>query len=229
MKIALVIPTYNEAENIINLIRAIKSQKLNIKIIVVDDASPDGTGKLVSKIPDVVLISRKSKLGLGSAYKEGFKYALSHGYEAVGSMDADFSHNPKFLSEMVAELGSCDMVIGSRYISGGKIIGFNIWRKTISGSAQFAARTILGLNLKDATSGFRIYKSQVLTKIGYYLIFSQGYSYLLESLYLVRKYGFKVHEIPIVFENRRLGSSKISGMEIVKALFTVARLKYKFK
>jgi glycosyltransferase involved in cell wall biosynthesis len=228
MKIALVIPTYNEAENIVNLIRGIELQNLNLKIIVIDDASPDGTGSLVSKIPGVVLISRKGKMGLGSAYKEGFKYAFGKGYDAIGTMDADFSHDPKFLPEMVAAIKNCDMVIGSRYVSGGKIIGFNIWRKIISSSAQFAARAVLGLKIKDATSGYRLYKKEVLIKIGYASILSQGYSYLLESLYLALKHGFNVHEVPIVFNNRRLGSSKISGSEIVKALFTVARLKYKF-
>jgi glycosyltransferase involved in cell wall biosynthesis len=228
MKIALIIPTYNEASNIGKLIQTLKGLKLDVKIVVVDDASPDGTSGLVSKIPDVALISRKGKMGLGSAYKEGFKYALAHGYDVVGTMDADFSHDPKFLPEMVAKIKNCDMVIGSRYIAGGKIIGFNFWRKLISGSAQFAARFILGLKTKDATSGYRVYKSKVLIKIGYASILSQGYSYLLESLYLAHKQGFIAYEVPIVFKNRKFGRSKISSSEIIKALFTVFTLKYKF-
>lgn len=228
MKSALIIPTYNEAETIVNLTQSIKKQKLNLKIIVVDDASPDGTGKKVSGIPGVVLISRKCKLGLGSAYKVGFEYAFSHGCDVVGTMDADFSHDPKFLPDMVAKIGKFDMVIGSRYAKGGDIIGFNFIRKLISGSAQFAARSVLGIKAKDASSGYRLYKRNVLEGIGYDSIFSQGYSYLLESLFLANRYGFKVCEVPIVFVNRRLGKSKISGGEIVKALFTVVRLKYKF-
>jgi glycosyltransferase involved in cell wall biosynthesis len=224
VKTALIIPTYNEVENIGRLIRALKRLKINLKIIVVDDASPDGTGKIVSKIPGVVLISRRGKLGLGSAYKEGFKYAFSHGYDVVGTMDADFSHDPKFLPAMITELKNCDMVIGSRYINGGSIIGFNFVRKFISGSAQFAARSILGLKVKDATSGYRIYKKEVLIRIKYYSILSQGYSYLIESLFLATKSGFKIGEVPIIFKNRRLGSSKISSAEILKALFTVVRL-----
>lgn len=225
MKIALIIPTYNEALNIGKLIRALKRLEINLKIIVVDDASPDGTGKIVSKIPGVVLISRKGKLGLGSAYKEGFKYAFSHGYDVVGTMDADFSHDPKFLPAMIDELKNCDMVIGSRYVKGGNIIGFNFLRKLISGSAQFAARIILGINIRDASSGFRIYKRKVLEKIRYNSIRSQGYSYLIEALFLARKAGFRVCEVPIVFINRKLGSSKISSAEIFKALSTVIRLK----
>jgi len=224
VKTALIIPTYNEVENIGRLIRALKRLKIHLKIIVVDDASPDGTGKIVSKIPGVVLISRRGKLGLGSAYKEGFKYAFSHGYDVVGTMDADFSHDPKFLPKMIAEIKNHDMVIGSRYIKGGSIIGFNFIRKLISGTAQFAARVILGLKVKDATSGYRIYKKKVLAGIKFYSIRSQGYSYLIESLFLATKSGFRVGEVPIIFKNRRLGSSKISSAEILKALFTVVRL-----
>jgi dolichol-phosphate mannosyltransferase len=228
VKTALIIPTYNEALNISKLIRALKLLKADLKIIVVDDASPDGTGKIVSKIADVVLISRKGKLGLGSAYKEGFKYAFSHGYDVVGTMDADFSHDPKFIPKMITKIKDHDLVIGSRYVKGGNIIGFNFVRKLISGSAQFAARSILGLKVKDATSGYRIYKKKVLVKIKFDSIRSQGYSYLIESLFLATKSGFKTGEVPIVFKNRRFGSSKISSAEIFKALSTVIRLKYKF-
>ena len=228
MRTALIIPTYNEASNIGKLIRTLKSLKLNIKIVVVDDGSPDGTSEIVSEISDVALISRKGKLGLGSAYKEGFKYALKRGCDVVGTMDADFSHDPKFLPAMLAKIKNCDMVIGSRYVKGGNIIGFNFGRKLISGAAQFMSRTFLGLNVKDATSGYRIYKSKVLAKIEYASISSQGYSYLIESLFLANRCGFDIREVPIVFKNRRFGSSKISGAEIIKALFTVIRLKYKF-
>jgi len=227
VKTVLIIPTYNEALNIGKLIRALKLLKADLKIIVVDDASPDGTGKIVSKIADVVLISRKRKLGLGSAYKEGFKYAFSHGYDVVGTMDADFSHDPKFLPKMITKIKDHDLVIGSRYVKGGNIIGFNFVRKLISGSAQFAARSILGLKVKDATSGYRIYKKKVLVRIKFDSILSQGYSYLIESLFLATKSGFKIGEVPIVFKNRRLGSSKISSAEIFKALNTVIRLKCK--
>ncbi len=226
MKIALIIPTYNEAENIGKLIHALKSLKIDLKIIVVDDASPDGTGKIVSSFSEVVLISRKSKLGLGSAYKAGFKHAFSHGYDVVATMDADLSHNPKFLPKMVTKIKDYDMVIGSRYVPGGDIIGFNFWRKLISGSAQFFSRTLLGLKIKDSTSGYRVYKKSVLVKIGYSSILSHGYSYLLESAFLSHKYGFKICEVPIVFENRKLGKSKISSAEILKALSTVIRLKF---
>jgi len=225
VKTALIIPTYNEAQNIGKLIRALKLLKINLKIIVVDDASPDGTGKAVSGNPGVVLIPRRGKLGLGSAYKEGFKYAFKHGYKVVATMDADFSHDPKFLPKMISEIKNCDMVIGSRYVCGGSIIGFNLWRKLVSRSAQFLSMALLGLKIKDSTSGYRVYKSKVLIKIGYAAILSQGYSYLLESLYLARKHGFHIYEVPIVFKNRRQGLSKISSSEILKALSTVIRLK----
>lgn len=225
MKIALIIPTYNEAENIRSLIHAINRLKINLKIIIVDDASPDGTGKIVSSFPDVVLISRKGKLGLGSAYKAGFKYAFLHGYNIVATMDADLSHDPKFFLGMAAKIKDYDLVIGSRYVPGGNIIGFNYWRKLISGSAQFFSRTVLGLKIKDSTSGYRVYKKSVLDKIGYSSILSHGYSYLLESIYLAHKYGFSIYEVPIVFKNRKLGKSKISSAEILRALSTVIRLK----
>jgi glycosyltransferase involved in cell wall biosynthesis len=227
MKIALIIPTYNEASNIGNLIKTLKRLKINIKIIVVDDASPDGTESIVSKIPGVVLISRKGKIGLGSAYKEGFKYALKNGYEVVATMDADFSHEPKYLPGMLAGIKNCDMVIGSRYIRGGWIIGFNIWRKLISRSAQFFSKFILGIKINDSTSGYRVYRSGILKNIRYNLISSQGYSYLLESLFFISGKGYSIHEIPIVFKTRQSGKSKISSTEILKALFTVIRLKYK--
>lgn len=231
MKTAVVIPTYNEKDNIARLVKKILSLKISgLTITIVDDNSPDGTGKIGDKLAKaskkVQVIHRPGKMGLGSAYKAGIKKALKDGADAIFTMDADLSHDPKVIPDMLDKLKDIDLVIGSRYVNGGKIIGFDTFRSLLSGGAQFVARFILGIHTKDATSGFRVYRVKVLKGIKYHHIKSEGYSYLLEALFKAIKIGFSVTEVPIIFRVRKLGKSKLSQAEIYKAVGTVFKLKF---
>ncbi|MBU0569910.1 polyprenol monophosphomannose synthase [Patescibacteria group bacterium] len=228
---AIIIPTYNEKENIEKLVGKIIGLEIaGAKIIIVDDNSPDGTGEIADKLAKkykgkIIVLHRACKLGLGSAYKAGFKKAFSDGFDCVVTMDADLSHNPATIPAMLIKLKKCDMVIGSRYVPGGKIIGFGIDRTLLSSLAQMINRTLLNINVSDSTSGFRAYRTESLKKIKPFEIKSEGYSYLIEAAYKLQNKGFSIGEVPIVFTVRRLGKSKISQMEIFKALKTVVRLR----
>jgi glycosyltransferase involved in cell wall biosynthesis len=227
---AIIVPTYNEKENIEKLVGKIIGLKINkTKIIIVDDNSPDGTGEIADRLAKkykgkIIVIHRACKLGLGSAYKAGFEKVFSDGYNFVVTMDADLSHNPKVIPNMLTKLKKFDMVIGSRYVPGGKIIGFGIGRTLLSSLAQMINKRLLGINISDSTSGFRAYRVKSLKKIKPFEIKSEGYSYLIEAIYKLQNMGFTIGEVPIVFTVRRLGKSKISQMEIFKAIKTVARL-----
>lgn len=229
MLAAIVLPTYNEIENIERLLNSLVRLKGNFKVIVVDDNSPDGTGKLVEKIAKrnkkVVVLHRKKKMGLGSAYIAGFDKAKSLKAQVILTMDADLSHNPKVIPLMVKKLEQFDVVIGSRHIKGGKIIGFDIFRHTLSRFAQMFSRNLLGIPVYDSSSGFRAYRVKVLEDINPKSIKSQGYSFLIEMIYKISKRGYRICEIPITFEARTKGKSKLSNQEIYKALKTVWRLK----
>lgn len=230
MKITVVIPTYNERQNIGPLIDKILGLGIkNLSIIVVDDNSPDGTGKLVDKIAEkkkgIMVIHRPRKLGLGSAYKAGFQKALKQSSQILVTMDADFSHDPNELPKLLKEINGHDIVVGSRYVKGGKIIGFNSWRSILSAMAQKTCRILLNLNTHDSTSGFRVYKTKAIQGIDFFSIKAEGYSFLIEAIFRCQKKGFLIKEVPIVYQMRREGSSKISQNEIVKALVTVTRLK----
>ena len=233
MKIAVIIPTYNERQNVGLLIDKILSLGIkNLSIIVVDDNSPDGTGKLVDKIAEkkneVMVIHRPRKLGLGSAYKAGFQKALRLSNQVLITMDADFSHNPDVIPRMLTKIKNFDVVIGSRYVKGGKIHGFNVWRHILSGGAQALVKPILGICVRDSTSGFRAYKAEVLKKIRYKNIKSEGYSFLIEVIFLSQQKSFKFVEVPIVYKLRAKGKSKLSQWEIYKAVLTVLRLCFSF-
>jgi glycosyltransferase involved in cell wall biosynthesis len=226
----VVLPTYNERENIESLIRAILSLDSEFDVLVVDDNSPDGTGDLVASLGEarreVSLIRRPRKLGLGTAYLAGFRHALERDYAQVVTMDADFSHSPEYLPAL-RELGrGADLAIGSRYVSGGGAEGWPVRRKIISGTANFLARTVLSLSTHDCTAGFRCYKRDTLLAIDPGSIRSSGYSFLIEMLYRVEKAGLRVREMPIVFVDRKAGSSKISRSEVYKSLYTLARLRF---
>jgi len=230
MKTFIIIPTYNEKENIENLIRKIFSLKIfDLDILIVDDNSPDGTAMVVENLkaefPSLHLIKRAGKLGLGSAYKTGFNYALSHEADYLFEMDADFSHQPKYLPTILAELKNNDLVIGSRYVVGGEMIS-PWWRKFLSRLANFYIQLVLNLSVRDATAGFRGYRAEVFQKINIRQIMSEGYSFQVELVYLVKKAGFKIKEIPIIFPDRKYGISKIAFWEIFKALTTVLRLRF---
>ncbi|HOK41107.1 MAG TPA: polyprenol monophosphomannose synthase [bacterium] len=229
-KILIVIPTYNEKENIEKLIRKIFEVNSNYHILIVDDNSPDGTSEIVKKLQteftNLHLITRSGKLGLGTAYIAGLKYGYQNGFTAIGTMDADFSHSPEYLPAMVELLKKYDIGIGSRYVPGGGTKNWGIHRKILSRCANAFAKFMLGLKSNDNTAGFRLYKREVLEKINLDNIFSNGYSFLVEMIYKCQKAGFKVGETPIIFIDRKEGKSKISKNEIFKAIKTILRLKF---
>lgn len=229
MKTTIVIPTYNEGENLGALVSQILDLDIGAHVIVVDDNSPDGTGqiadKLAAKNGRVRVIHRRGKLGLGTAYIAGFKQALHDGADRVLTMDADFSHNPRYIPAVASLTQRYHLGIGSRYVPGGGVTAdWGIHRKFLSWGANHFARLMLGLKAHDCTAGFRCYRSEVLQSIDLDCIFSNGYSFLTEMLYKCQRMGYSVGETPILFENRHYGSSKISQAEIYKAMYTVLRL-----
>jgi dolichol-phosphate mannosyltransferase len=216
MQIAIVLPTYNEAENLPKLVSALFSLPLDLNILVVDDNSPDGTGKIADDLAKqhpgrLVVLHRSGKLGLRSAYIEGFQEAFDLGANAVVQMDADFSHDPAVLPEMARQLSSHDVVIGSRYIKGGSLDDrWPAWRKALSSFGNFYARTILSSPLHDMTTGFRMWRREVLQKMPLDRIRSNGYIFLVEMAYVAYLMGFRISEVPIHFADRRWGKSKMS-------------------
>jgi glycosyltransferase involved in cell wall biosynthesis len=204
-----------------------------IRVVVVDDNSPDGTGEVADELaeayPGIVhALHRPAKLGLGTAYLAGFEFALGQGAARIMTMDADFSHHPRYIPAMIeASVTEYDLVIGSRYVPGGGTPDFPLRRRVLSSGANAFARTMLGLRARDATAGFRCYRRAVLESLPLDSIFSNGYSFLIEMLFLVQRAGFSVGEVPIVFEDRKRGKSKISQQEVAKALYTVARLAWR--
>jgi len=225
----IVLPTYNEADNLALLVGELFSLPVPLSVIVVDDNSPDGTGTLADDLASVhpgrvVVIHRSAKLGLGTAYIAGFQRALQLGATSILTMDADFSHHPRFIPAMVQCLATADLVIGSRYTPGGGTHNFPMRRKILSRCANAVARNALGLRARDATAGFRLYRREIIESLALDSILSSGYSFLIEMLFLVEKAGWHVAEVPILFEDRVAGVSKISRQEILNALFTVWRL-----
>jgi len=229
-EIYVIIPTFNEADNIQALIGEVLDQSVGAGVIVVDDNSPDGTGDLAEEValafPDRVhVIHRPAKLGLGTAYVAGFKLALGElGAATVMTMDADFSHLPRYIPAMVALGREKHIVIGSRYVPGGGTARWPLWRQVLSWGANTFARLSLGLRAHDTTAGYRLYHREVLETVPPESIRSSGYSFLVEMLFNCEKRGFQVGEVPIIFEDRRQGTSKISKGEIVRAMQTVFRL-----
>lgn len=226
----VVVPTYNEAENIAQLLPQILAQP-RFRVLVVDDASPDGTGAVVAELsstePRIGLLSRAGKLGLGSAYIAGFRRALAEGADYIFEMDADFSHDPRYLPALLAaaEQGA-DLVIGSRYVPGGGTTDWGIGRQFISRGGNVYAGLILGLPVADSTGGFRCYKRRVLEKIDLDAVRSNGYAFQIEMAYRVMRAGFKIGEVPIIFPDRRVGKSKMSRRIVVEALINVWRLRF---
>lgn len=217
MKITIVIPTYNEAENLPKLISALfELQMPDLNVLVVDDNSPDGTGQIAEDLGvkyegRVKVMHRAGKLGLGTAYIQGFQRAIEDGAEAIGQMDADFSHPPEKVLELAETIQSCDMVLGSRYVPGGKLDEqWPFWRKALSGFGNFYARTILGMSLRDVTGGFRLWRRETLLGMPLERVRSNGYVFQVEMAYVASKLGYKFKEIPIYFADRRWGESKMS-------------------
>lgn len=231
MKTTIIIPTYNEAINLPILVdRLLELPVQNLNILVVDDNSPDGTGVIADELSTktsgrVSVMHRTGKLGLGTAYIQGFHQAIKDGADAIGQMDADFSHPPEKIIELVKTLESCDMALGSRYVPGGKLDErWPFWRKALSGFGNFYARTILGLPLRDVTGGFRLWKKETLSAMPLDRIRSNGYVFQVEMAFVASKLGFKFREIPIYFADRRWGTSKMSFRIQIEAAIRVWQL-----
>ncbi|MEM7118071.1 MAG: polyprenol monophosphomannose synthase [Chloroflexota bacterium] len=226
----VIVPTYNEADNINDLVSQLLALPVHLGVIVVDDNSPDGTGNLAdqwaAKYPERVhVVHRAGKLGLGTAYLAGFKKALHElGARRIMTMDADFSHNPRYIPAMIRLSHTKHVVIGSRYVPGGGSRNCTWKRVLLSRGGNLVARTLLGLHAEDATAGFRLYHREVLESIPLDKIFSSGYSFLVEMLFLCQRRGWQIGEVPIIFEDRRKGTTKISRNEVLKAQYTLARL-----
>lgn len=219
----IIIPTYNERGNIEELIRLLLQIEANPDILVIDDNSPDGTGEILDRLSlrhkgRVFVIHRLTKLGIGSAYLYGFRHALQEDYPLVLTMDADFSHHPKYIEKMLSKSEKSPIVIGSRYIKGGSTKNWGLHRHVISRLANFLAKRMLHFDCMDCTAGFRLYRKEVLESLDLHTIYSNGYAFLVEILYMCQSKGYRVLEIPIVFENRNAGASKISRKEIFKAV-----------
>jgi dolichol-phosphate mannosyltransferase len=234
MKGFVVIPTYNEKENIEKLVKEIFALKINnLVVLIVDDNSPDQTGQIVENLKknysQLFLLKRSGKLGLGSAYKEGFRFALNEGADYVVEMDADFSHQPKYLPTIIDNLTEYDLVIGSRYLKNGGVENWPWWRKFLSAGANFYVEFFLNLDVKDATAGYRAYRKEIFTKIDLAKVVSDGYSFQVEMTYLTKRAGFKIKEVPIIFPDRSQGVSKINRQKIYRAIAAVWRLKFKNK
>jgi len=216
MHIIIVLPTYNEAENLPKLVSALLSLPLDLAILVVDDHSPDGTGAIADELSNrhsgkVSVLHRAGKLGLRSAYIEGFRKAFDLGADAVVQMDADFSHDPAVLTEMARCIASCDVVIGSRYVKGGSLDErWPTWRKYLSAFGNFYARTVLAFPLRDVTTGYRMWRREALQNMPLDRIRSSGYIFLVEMAYIAYLMKYKIAEVPIHFADRRWGKSKMS-------------------
>ncbi len=231
MPTLVIVPTYNEKQNIINLMEKILNLSPEIDVLVVDDNSPDGTGQLlddaIKSYSRLHILHRAAKLGLGTAYKAGFQYALQNNYDRAITMDADFSHNPKYIPALIENNNTYHVSIGSRYVPSGGTVNWGAHRKLVSSTANFLARFLLGLKTHDCTAGFRCYRKEVLQTIDLDNIKSNGYSFLVEMLFGCVGHGFTVGEIPIIFENRVAGKSKISKKEIFTAILTLFRLSFR--
>lgn len=229
----IIVPTYNERDNVERVALEFLAPVAGSELLFVDDASPDGTGALCDAIaerdPRVHVLHRAGKLGLGTAYREGFRWALDRDYQLILEMDADFSHDPRFLPDMVEEAerpGGADVVVGSRYVQGGGTINWGLGRQLISRAGGHYARLILGLGVRDPTSGFVCYRRRALEQIDLDRVGSSGYGFQIEMKYRAQQAGLRLAEVPIVFEDRRTGQSKMSRAIVIEALWRVWRLKF---
>jgi dolichol-phosphate mannosyltransferase len=226
----VIIPTYNEAQNLPQILRQVLAQDPRIEILVVDDGSPDGTGELAddyaSREPRVHVLHREGKQGLGTAYRAGFRWALQRDYEFIFEMDADFSHDPKHLPEFLRAAGDADVVLGSRYLDGKvTVINWPMSRLMLSYGANIYARVVTGLQICDATGGFKCFRRRVLEAIDLDAVHSNGYSFQIEMSFRAHRRGFRITEIPIIFTDRTEGQSKMSGKIIREAVWMVWRLR----
>jgi len=230
MRALVITPTYNEAENIRAIIEKVLEQDARIEMLIVDDNSPDGTGKIVEEIMEtekrVHILKRAGKLGLGSAYIAGFKYAIENGYDAVFEMDGDFSHDPKVLPVMLKEIENNDVIIGSRYVKGVCVLNWPMKRLLLSYFASKYVKFITRMPFKDPTSGFKCYRIEALKNLELDKIMSDGYSFQVEVKYRLWLKKFRIKEIPIVFNDRFIGESKMSKKIVYEAVWMVWKLRF---
>lgn len=229
MKAFVVIPTYNEKDNVVALAASVLAQHADIRILFVDDNSPDGTGKIIDDLASaddrIHVLHRAGKLGLGSAYREGFKAALAMGADYLLEMDADFSHDPVTLPLFLAAIKESDLVIGSRYLNGVSVVNWPIRRLILSYFASVYTRWVTGLQLRDCTSGFKCFRRSAIESIDLDTVKSDGYSFQIEMNYRCMENGLKISEIPIVFIDRHAGSSKMSRRIVREAVLMVWKLR----
>ena len=235
MKITIVIPTYNEAENLPKLVSALFSLPLDLRLLVVDDNSPDGTGRLAEELSEahpgrVEVLHRPGKMGLRSAYLNGFQKIFNGDSQVIVQMDADFSHDPAALTEMAKLLETNDVILGSRYVSGGSVDKkWPLWRKWLSAFGNFYARSILGLPLHDVTTGYRMWRTETLKQIPFERIHSSGYIFLVEMIYLTHCLEFKIGESPIYFADRKFGKSKMSFKIQIEAAMRIWQVLWNYR
>ncbi len=227
----VIIPTYKEKENIEAIISAISSLPVSFDILIIDDNSPDGTAAIVKKMQssfkNLFLIERPGKMGLGTAYFDGFEWAINKGYDYIFEMDADFSHNPDDLVRLYKTCNDegADLAIGSRYVSGVNVVNWPLTRVLMSYIASIYVRLVTGMRIMDTTAGYKCYKRRVLENIRRYRITSKGYAFQIEMKFTAWKLGYKIVEIPIIFTDRKLGTSKMSGGIFNEAFWGVLRMK----
>ena len=228
MPFLVVLPTYNEILNIEAMLRALRSIVPDVDILVVDDASPDGTAskatELAQELGKIFLLQRSKKDGLGGAYRDGFTWGLERDYDGFVEIDCDFSHNPHALPALLAASQAADVVIGSRYVPGGRIPQWKMSRRLLSRGGNQYASLALGLRVADSTAGYRVYSKRALEKIDYTTVTADGYGFQIEMTYRARRGGATIVEVPISFTDRELGESKMSSAIVVEALILVTKL-----
>lgn len=234
-KLLIIVATYNEHDNIGPLIKQIFESAPEAHLLVIDDNSPDKTYEIVENLASsqygnkLFLMKRAGKMGLGTAYVAGFHYALDNGYDIIMHMDADFSHNPRYIPKLLDEIEDNDLVIGSRYINGGGVVNWGVFRKIISRGGSIYSRTILGLPQHDLTGGFKCWRRKVLETIGIDELKSAGYAFQVETTYRAFLKKFRIKEVPIIFEDRVVGQSKMSGNIFLEASLMIWKLKFGVK
>jgi dolichol-phosphate mannosyltransferase len=230
-KAVVIIPTYNEISNIENMLVTLNTLHPNLNVLIIDDGSPDGTAQVIktfqTKKTNLHILERKGKLGLGTAYIKGFKWALENGYEAVVTMDCDFSHDPEAIPSFIEKIGKYDLIVGSRYIGGIRIMNWPMQRLLLSYFASIYARMITGIPFSDSTGGFNCYSRKALTSINLDKIFSIGYAFQIELKYKTWSLGLPSFENPITFYERTVGKSKMSRKIVFEAVINVFRLRMK--
>jgi dolichol-phosphate mannosyltransferase len=226
--VLVTLATYNERGNLPELVRAIHEVRSDLEVLVIDDNSPDGTGALADEMAAsdrrVHVLHRPGKMGLGTATIAGMRYAIEHGYELVLNMDADFSHHPRYIPDLLAGMTDYDVMIGSRYVPGGGVPGWPLKRRLMSKAVNTYARLLLGISARDTSGAFRCHRVECLKRIDFDQVLSRGYSFQEEMLYLCRRTGCHIGETPIIFEDRRYGSSKINRAEAFAAIAIILRL-----